>query len=167
MRPLTWVFLGAVLLASLYVGTLGTRFDFIDDGNLVYPTPASSLGERLQLGWAKVVENYEDLGPFRPVLWTHWEIEAELFGASAVRWRAGRLLWLMLAIAMFLWLLRELGVPRHAAWITAALAFWVPFRNEVWISLTLSEGVAMPYAFLALVCAVRGGRSSRPWPWDL
>ena len=32
-----WIPIGAVLLALLYLPTLATRFDFIDDGNLVYP----------------------------------------------------------------------------------------------------------------------------------
>ena len=33
------VFLGAFLIPLIYLPTLGTRFDFIDDGNLVYPSP--------------------------------------------------------------------------------------------------------------------------------
>jgi hypothetical protein len=44
---------------------------------------------------------------------------------------------------------------------------WMPGPNEVWRVLTLSEGVAMPYAFAALACAVRGGRSRHPLGWDL
>jgi hypothetical protein len=44
---------------------------------------------------------------------------------------------------------------------------WNPYRNEIWRSLTLAEGVAMPYALAALACAVRAGRSPRPWPWDV
>src|SRR2546421_12935948 len=75
-----WVLLGAVLLPCLYLPTLATRFDFIDDGNLVYPSDPMPLGERLGLVWDKVVANYEHLGPFRPVLWAHWETQAELFG---------------------------------------------------------------------------------------
>src|SRR6266404_6192433 len=38
-----WVPLGAILIAALYAPTLQTRFDFIDDGNLVYPTQAMPL----------------------------------------------------------------------------------------------------------------------------
>ena len=55
----------AVLIASLYLPTLATPFDFIDDGNLVYPSPTNSLGERLDLTWRKIAANYRDLGPFR------------------------------------------------------------------------------------------------------
>jgi hypothetical protein len=44
---------------------------------------------------------------------------------------------------------------------------WNPYRNEIWTSLTLSEGVAMPYALLALVCACRAPRARSPWAWDL
>ncbi|HJT75973.1 MAG TPA: hypothetical protein VJ739_02130 [Gemmataceae bacterium] len=162
-----WVPLWALLLACLYLPTLGTRFDFIDDGNLVYPAPPMPLGQRLGLVWEKVVANYEHLGPFRPVLWVHWEAEAELFRANPVAWRAGRLLWAALAAGMLLWLLHELGVRPGAAVLAAALATWEPYRGEIWTSLTLSEGVAMPYALLALVCAVRAARSPRPWRWDL
>ena len=30
---------------------------------------------------------------------------------------------------------------------------WNPYRNEIWTSLTLSEGVAMPYALAGLCWA--------------
>ncbi len=162
-----WVPFWAVLLACIYLPTLTTRFDFIDDGNLVYPAPPMPLVQRLGLVWENVVANYEDLGPFRPVLWAHWEAEAELFRANPVAWRAGRLLWAAVAAGMLLWLLHELGVRPGAAVLAAALATWEPYRGEIWTSLTLSEGVAMPYALLALVCAVRGARSARPWKWDV
>jgi hypothetical protein len=155
-----------VLLACLYLPTLATRFDFIDDGNLVYPEPPMPLRERLSVVWQKVLANYQHLGPFRPVLWAHWEAEAELCRANPLRWRMARLVWTTLAAGALLWLLRELGIRPPAAVLASALALWNPYRNEIWTSLTLSEGVAMPYALLALVCAVRASRSGRPWPWD-
>jgi hypothetical protein len=158
--------LAAVLLACLYLPSLNTRFDFIDDGNLVYPSAAMPLGQRLGLVWHKIAANYQHLGPFRPVLWVHWEAQAELFRAHPVAWRAGRLVWTALAATVLLWLLRELGIRPGAAVLAAALAMWNPYRNEIWTSLTLSEGVAMPYALLVLVCAVRAARSRRPWKWD-
>jgi hypothetical protein len=171
-RPAThrfpvWILFGALLLASLYLPTLRTRFDFIDDGNLVYPSPPMPLGKRLLLVWEKIVGNYRHLGPFRPVLWAHWETEAELFRANPVAWRAARMAWAGLAAAVLLWLLRELGARPGALLLAGALALWEPYRSEIWTSLTLSEGVAMPYALLALVCAVRAARSPRPWKWDL
>ena len=54
-----------------------------------------------------------------------------------------------------------------AALATAALALWNPCRAEIWMSLTLSEGVALPYALLALVCALCAARSPRSWLWDI
>jgi hypothetical protein len=162
-----WLPAAAVLLAMLYLPTLGTRFDFIDDGNLVYPAAPMPPSERLALAWSKVVANYEHLGPFRPVLWAHWELAAELFRGNELLWRSARLAWLTLAAAMLLWLLVELGVSRPAAFLAAAVAMWNPYRNEIWTSLTLAEGVAMPYAVLALVCARRALKSGRPWLWDL
>jgi hypothetical protein len=157
----------ALLFACLYLPSLATRFDFIDDGDLVYPAPPLPRGERLFFIWKKVVDNYEQLGPFRPVLWVHWETAAELFAGNSVAWRLARLVWAALAAAAFLWLLCELGIRRGAALFTAAVAMSNPYRSEIWTSLTLSEGVAMPYAVAALACAVRATRSRRPWRWDL
>lgn len=162
-----WVVLGGMAIACLYWPTLSTRFDFIDDGNLVYPAPPMPWGERLALVGEKIVANYQHLGPFRPVLWVHWEVQADLFAGDEFSWRLARLCWCALAACAFLWLLRELGVHPWAALFTVALAMWNPYRNEIWTSLTLAEGVAMPYALLALVCAVRGSRSSRPIGWDI
>jgi hypothetical protein len=162
-----WVVLGALLLPCAYLPTLGTRFDFIDDGNLVYPSPPMPPGQRLGLVWRKVVANYQHLGPFRPVLWAHWEAQAEGLSASPLRWRLARLGWAVLSCGLLLGLLRDLRFRPAAALACAALALWDPYRGEIWTSLTLSEGVAMPYALLGLVCAVRAGRAARPWPWDL
>ena len=100
--PARWVLLGAVLLPLVYLSTLTTRFDFIDDGNLVYPTRGLPLGERIQLVWGKIVANYDHLGPFRPVLWAHWQPEADLLNANPHAWRAVRLFWTMLAAGAFL-----------------------------------------------------------------
>lgn len=61
-----WIAWGALLIGLIYLPTLGTRFDFVDDGNLVYPTQAASLSERADIYWDKVVANYDHLGPFRP-----------------------------------------------------------------------------------------------------
>jgi hypothetical protein len=157
----------AAFLAALYLPTLTTRFDFIDDGNLVYPSESMPLGERLQLVWQKIEANYTDLGPFRPVLWAHWETEAEQFHGDARLWRLARLIWVGFAAASMLWFLRELGIRPFASVLATALAVWNPFRGEVWTSLTLAEGVAMPYAILSLVFAIRASRSSRSWPWDI
>ena len=164
---LRWILLGAILIPCLYLPTLATRFDFTDDGNLVYPSPPMPPGQRLALVWDKIVANYEHLGPFRPVLWAHWEAQAELFGGHPFAWRAGRLAWSMFAAGMLLWLLRELRFRPGVALLVTALALWNPYRGEIWTSLTLSEGVAMPYALLALVCAVRAARSPRPLAWDV
>src|SRR5438045_7617986 len=130
---------GAVLLPALYLLTLNTPFDFIDDGNLVYPAPPMPLGERLGLVWEKVVANYEHLGPFRPVLWVHWELAAELFQADPVRWRAARLVWSGLAVAALLALLRELSIKPRPALFAAAVGFCNPYRNAIWTRLTPSQ----------------------------
>lgn len=163
-----WIPAGGLLIAALYVPTLATPFDFIDDGNLVYPA-APGLGGRghVALWWEKVVANYEHLGPFRPTLWVHWQLQANLFGGDALAWRVYRFLWCGLAATMLLWLLRELKVHPVAALFAAALAMWNPYRNEVWTSLTLAEGVAMPYALFSLLAARRAAHSPRPLKWEV
>ena len=162
-----WIVGGAVLLAAAYLPTLATPFDFLDDGNLVYPTRGLSLGGHAALWWEKVAANVEHLGPFRPTLWVHWELFANAFDGDPFLWRLHRMLWCGLAAGAFLWLLRELGVPPVAALFTGAIAFWNPYRNEIWHSLTLAEGVAMPYALLGLIAARRAGASPRPLRWEL
>lgn len=163
-----WVVLGAVVLAAGYLPTLAAPFDFTDDGNLVYPAPPGTTpGGHVALWWEKVRANYEHLGPFRPVLWAHWEAVANLSGGDPLPWRAWRLAWCGLAAGMLLWLFRELNLHPAAALIAGAAAMWNPYRNEIWTSLTLAEGVAMPYALLGLVAARKAAGSPRPWRWDL
>src|SRR5262249_145787 len=109
--------------------------------------------------WGKIQANVEHLGPFRPVLWVHWEIEADLFDGNPFVWRLARLIWCAFAAGMLLWLMHELRVPRWPALMAGPLALCSPFRNEIWPGLTLAEGVAMPYALLGLVAAVRAARA--------
>lgn len=165
-RSAAWVILGGLLLAAAYLPTLTAPFDFTDDGNLVYPTPGLSLSGHVELWWQRVVANVEHLGPFRPVVWAHWHLEANLFGNHAVVWRAARLAWCAVAAGLLLALMRELRIHPVAALIVGAAAMWNPYRNEIWTSLTLAEGVAMPYALLALVAARKAGISPRSWRWD-
>ena len=162
-----WVFVGGAALALGYLPSLTTPFDFIDDGSLVYPAPDdSSGGDYVRAWWDKVRANVAHLGPFRPVLWGHWELFANTFDGDAVAWRVSRLAWCGFAATTLLWLMRELGVPPPAALAAAAAAMWNPYRNEIWTSLTLSEGVAMPYALLALVAARKAACSPAPARWD-
>ena len=162
-----WVPAGGLLLAALYLPTLATPFDFVDDGNLVYPSATAGAAGHVELWWEKVRANYDHLGPFRPTLWVHWQLQANLFGGDPVAWRAYRLAWCALAATMLLWLFRELGVHPAAALFAGALAMWNPYRNEVWTSLTLAEGVAMPYALFGLVAARKAATSPRPLRWEL
>jgi hypothetical protein len=155
-------------LALGYLPTLAAPFDFIDDGNLVYPAPpGTSLGEHVGLWWDKVRANVEHLGPFRPTVWAHWELAANTLGGDALAWRAARLGWCALAAMALLWLMRELKLHPFAALVAGAAAMWNPYRNEIWTSLTLAEGVAMPYALVALIAARKAGASRRSWAWDV
>ncbi len=163
-----WIILGAIVLGSAYLPTLRTPFDFIDDGNLVYPAASgTTVVGHVELWWDKVRANYEHLGPFRPVLWAHWEAFANISQGNATVWRAIRLGWCVVAAGMLLWLMRELRLHPAAALLSGAVAMWNPYRNEIWTSLTLAEGVAMPYALLALLAARKASNASRPAVWEL
>ena len=57
VRPFPWwVPIGATLIALLYLPTLQTKFDFIDDCNLIYPTRPMPLAERAAVVWGKILE---------------------------------------------------------------------------------------------------------------
>ena len=162
-----WLMAAGFLFACGYWPTLTAPFDFMDDGNLVYPTPGLTARGHVELWWDKVAANVEHLGPFRPVVWAHWQLQANLFGADPLAWRLARLLWCGVAGTMLLALLRELKIHPIAALVATAAAMWNPYRNEIWTSLTLAEGVAMPYAMLALWASRRAATAETPWRFDL
>lgn len=163
-----WVPLLGFALALAYVPTLTAPFDFLDDGNLVYRSGATSAADHVRVWWEKVRANVEHLGPFRPVVWAHWQLAANVYGDNPLAWRTGRLVWCGLAGAMLLWLMRELRLHPVAAVLAAAAAMWNPYRNDIWTSLTLAEGVAMPYALFALVAARKAATAERrAWVWDV
>jgi hypothetical protein len=166
-RSLFWLIGWAALICALYVPTLAMNFDFNDDGSLVYPAPPMPAAQRVELYWSKVIADYKDRGPFCPVLWAHWEVEAQTLGAHPMRWRALRLIWAVASAALMLAVLLEIGARPEAAIFAVAVAMWAPDRDEIWTSLTIDEGVVMPYAMLVLYCALRGARSKRPLGWDI
>jgi hypothetical protein len=162
-----WVLLGALLIPAIYLPTLGIDFDFNDDGCLIYPTAAASFGEQLQHVWDRTIDEFHHRGPFRPVCWAHWEAEANLLGDQLLPRRLLRWAWGVVACGLFLALLHDLAIPPPAALLTAALGFWNPYRNEIWLAFGLTEAFAMPYALLALLAARRAAAAQRAWPWDL
>jgi hypothetical protein len=157
----------ACLIAALYLPTLALRFDFSEDGNLIYPWAPASLSQGLERFWGVVLADYRGRGPFQPVVRAHLQVQAQLWGPAAFRWHLARVVWSALATATLLWLLLELGIRPRAALATAAMAIWSPYRSSVWINLALAEGAAMPYAMLGLACALRATRSRRPSAWDV
>jgi hypothetical protein len=167
-RPLPWwLLLSVLLIPCLYLPTLATRFDFADDGVLVYPGPARSASEHLNQIWQHTVEDFHGAGPFRPVTWAHWSLAASLMGPNDFYRRVARFAWSILAAGSLLWLLYELNLRPGAAVLATMLAMWNPYRGEIWMGLGLTEAFAMPYALLGLVCALRAARSRRPFYWDL
>jgi hypothetical protein len=113
-----------------------------------------------------VKANVEHLGPFRPTLWVHWELAANTFDANPVAWRLARWMFCWASAGLLLWLMKELGLPAPAALLAGAVAMWNPYRSEIWTSLTLAEGIAMPYALFSLIAARRAAVATRKWPWE-
>ena len=161
-----WLPLSAVLIPCIYLPTLATRFDFADDGVLVYPAPAQNVAERLGQVWQDTLSDFHRTGPFRPVAWAHWDLGASLFGPHDFSRRAARFVWSMLAAASLLALLHEFKLRPAAAILATMLAMWNPYRGEVWLGLGLTEAIGMPYALVGLLGALRPPRSSRPLRWD-
>ncbi len=162
-----WLLLGAVLIPCLYLPTLATRFDFNDDGVLVYPAPDRTVAERVGRIWQDTLTDFHRAGPFRPVAWAHLDLAASLLGPNDFYRRLAGLVWSMLAAGSLLWLLHELKLRPGAALLATMLALWNPYRGEVWLGLSMTEAVGMPYALFGLICALRAARSSRPLGWDV
>jgi hypothetical protein len=168
-RPYALLFLaiGAVLIPCLYVHNLTVPFDFDDDGAMVYSVGGANLGEWSARVWQLVMDDFVNRGPFRPTLWFFHQTVAAVFGSVATSWRAFFLVWSMIAAGSMLWLMRELRIGPLAALCATALAFWNFQRGTIWTHFGLTENIAMPFACLALVCALRAARSSRPVGWDI
>jgi hypothetical protein len=162
-----WLPLLAVLIPCLYLPTLATRFDFADDGVLVYSGPPRPLVDHLRRTWDLTLGDFQSAGPFRPLSWAHWQTAAALLGPHDFAHRLARLVGAILACAALIWLLVELRLHPIGIVLVTTLAMWNPYRNEIWMGLGLTEAFAMPYALAGLACAIRAARSLRPLPWDL
>ncbi len=163
-----WIIPAGVLIACLYLPTLGIPFDFQEDGCLVYSRPgyASTLAGALPESLSFSAEEYRLRGPFRPVLWAHWFVSAALHDGP-MGFRVERLLVCALAACAMMLLLTEMGVAPAASVCAAALACWSGYRSEVWRQLGMPEALGMPYALLSLWCAVRASRRGASVWWDV
>lgn len=162
-----WVLVGAILIPCLYLPTLGTRFDFNDDGLLVYPSASFSWRSFPGRMLEDAGDEFRSHGPYRPVTLAHWAAAAQLMGDHPLYRRLARLAWCMLSTGVLLWLLHELAFLPSVALATAALAMWNPYRNEIWLGLGLTEAFGMPYGLAGLICAIRASRSATPWRWEV
>ncbi len=162
-KALLW----AALVTCIYLSTLAFPFDFNDDGCQVYPAFGLSAGEQWQRVWQRTIGDYHSRGPFRPLTWAYIEMTANWLGPNPLGHRAVRFGWAMLSAVLFAWLLTELKIRPSAIALTLALAMWNPYRNELWMALAPTEAIAMPFAVCGLICAVRAGKATRAWPWDL
>jgi hypothetical protein len=157
----------SLLCAAIYIPTLRANFDFSDDGATAHPVGVQSVAEFNRLVWKTTYIEFAERAPYRPVAWYFWIGQQELFHGDAFLWRCFRLLWTALSAAALIWCLQELGFGPWIALLTTILAIWNPYREEVWLSLTFCEGIAMPFSLGALVCAYRAARSPRAWLWDI
>jgi hypothetical protein len=165
--PLPVLLAGAVLIPCLYAHNLTVPFDFDDDGIIVYSIGGANLSDWFARVWQLVMSDFVSRGPFRPTFYFFHQTLAALLGPEAVSWRLFFLGWSMIAAGCMLWLMRELRIGALAALCATALAFWNFQRGTIWTHFGLTENIAMPFACMALVCALRAGRSSRPVGWDI
>ena len=157
------VWLLAFLIACPFLPTLAMPFDFIDDGCLVYRGPGS-LFERIA---DRTVGEFHTRGPFRPITWFHWELQAELLQESPIFHRVARWAFCWLTAWLSLHFFMAMNLPRWCAVIATAMGLLIPFRGEIWPTLGLTEAFAMPYALAALIAAIRATSSEKPWRWDI
>ena len=165
--PLLALLAGAVLIPCLYAHNLTVPFDFDDDGIIVYSIGGASVPDWFDRVWQLVMSDFVSRGPFRPTFYFFHQTLAALLGPEALSWRLFFLGWSMIAAGCMLWLMRELRIGALAALCATALAFWNFQRGTIWTHFGLTENIAMPFACMALICAVRAGRSSRPAGWDI
>lgn len=153
----------AFLIACPYLPTLAMPFDFIDDGCLVYCRPGR-LFERIA---ERTVGEFHTRGPFRPVTWLHWELQAELLNESPMAHRVARwaLCWLTAWLSLRFFL--TMNLPGWCAVLMTAIGILIPFRGEIWPTLGLTEAFAMPYALAALIAAIKAASSEKTWRWDM
>lgn len=153
----------AFVIAIPHLPTLAMPFDFIDDGCLVYRRPGT-MAERIA---DRTVGEFHTRGPFRPVTWFHWEIQAELLNESPLAHRVARWTFCWLTAWLLLHFFMAMELPWwSAAWVTA-IGLLAPYRGEIWPTLGLTEAFAMPYALAALIAGIRASRREKPWHWDL
>lgn len=161
-----WLILGSVLIPAIYIPMLWSPFDCTEDSCIVYPPEGTFPTNLFHAVASSTLHEFKTTGPFRPVTWAHWHAAAGLFGPDPVARRVARLVWCGFATATLLLLLTEFGTQPGAALLVAAFVQWNPFRSEIWISLAMPEAYAMPYAMLALVCALRASRAVHQQRWD-
>jgi hypothetical protein len=160
-----WV---CIAVVAVYAPTLDEPFDFEDDGLIVHSQRASGQGPTLlQAIWTRACGEAQTIGPFRPVYWAYFAFQQRWFDGNPAGWRWCRLTLLALATWFSLQLFSDLGIPRGAANWTVLLAMIGPLRSSVWYRLGFGEGLAAPFALLALVAAVRGSRSGNVTGWDV
>jgi hypothetical protein len=157
----------SLAIASVYLPTVFTNFDFADDGATAHPVGVASIADFHCLVWDATYGEFQNKGPCRPIAWYFWIGQQEYCAGNPLGWRAFRFVWTALAAGVLLWLLQEMGFGAGVSVLTTMAAMWNPYRAEVWLSATFCEGIAMPFALTALVCAYRGPRSRHAWLWDL
>jgi hypothetical protein len=162
-RPQKWLALAAATtIAALYLFNLQTPFDFIDDGAISHDVAFTGLANWLRASLETVKSDYANRGTFLPTIWTFWRAEATLLGPQPVLWRAVWVRWCAASAFPMILLMLELKVALLPAFAATAFALWNSHRIEIWLNLASPEALAMPFALLALICAARASRNSRP-----
>jgi hypothetical protein len=166
--PAAWraALIGAIVLPCLYLINVTEPFDFVDDGAIVYRIHADGLFQWLEQIWRMTLAEFDQRGLFRPTIWLFYQTIAAAVGSHPIGWRVVWVVWGMAASVSMVTLLRELRVGPAAALFATALAMWGALRNEIWMALGLTEAIAMPFAMLSLICAIRAAARTPSIGWD-
>lgn len=158
---------GAAIIPCLYLHNLTVPFDFQDDGVLIYAVGGTDLIDWFSRVWHLVIGDLVGLGPFRPTYWFVLQTAAAAFGQAPALWRLLFFTWSIVSAASMILLMRELRIGLLAALCATALVIWNFRSGSIWIYIGHSENIAFAFTCLALICAVRAGRSARPIGWDV
>ena len=153
----------ALLITSPLCITVFFPFDFVDDGCLVY-RESPGIAKRVM---EKTFSEFHTRGPFRPMTWLHWELQAELFDQNACMHRLARFGMAFLTAWLLMIFFNQMGYSNFPSAIAGSMLMLTPYRGEIWLSLGLTEAFFLPYCILSLISAIKASQSQTISIWDM
>jgi len=153
----------ALLITAPLSITVFFPFDFVDDGCLVY-RESPGIAKRVM---EKTISEFHTRGPFRPMTWLHWELQAELFDQNAFMHRLARLGLAFLTAWLMMIFFNQMGCSNLPSAVASSILMLTPYRGEIWLSLGLTEAFFLPYCMLSLISTIRASQSHKLTIWDM